>query len=381
MGTITVLYSFSGGVNGKSPRGNLIQANDGNLYGVTYGGGANADGTVFKCTLAGVVTTIASFTAATTGQFPRGSLLQANDGNLYGMTQTGGSNSDGVLFKCTLAGVLTALVTFNGAGNGASTFYGTLIQATDGNLWGTTSNGGTNGDGSLFKCTLAGVLTTLVNFNGAGNGSGILGNMVQATDGNFYGVTSAGGSSGLGTLFKCTLPGVLTTMVNFSGAANGSNPSGGLIQASCDSLLYGVTTGGGSNGDGTLYSYNLNGTLTTLVNFSGVANGSSPSGSLLAICKNVAGINTVTASSENVTLYPNPNKGEFQLEINMYELGIRNVVEVYNMLGEKVYSSTLSINHSTLSIDLGSKSPGVYLYRVLNENGSLVSGGKFIIEK
>lgn len=371
-GTITPLVSFTGAANGESPRGNLIQAKDGNLYGVTYGGGKYNDGIIFKCSLAGVLDTLASFNEAVTGQFPRGTLLQATDGNLYGMTQSGGSSNDGVLFKCTTAGVLTALVNFNGA-NGTSTFYGTLIQATDSNLYGTTSNGGTNNDGTLFQCTLTGTLTTLVSFNGAGNGSGIEGNIVEASDGNIYGVTSSGGSSNEGTLFQYTLSNMspaLNTLVNFAGA-NGSAPSGGLVLGS-DGYLYGVTQTGGSNGDGTLFQYTLgSGTpaLNTLVSFAG-ANGSDPSGSLLAVSV-ATGVNNINIS-KSINIYPNPNDGHFMIA------GLTNgmIIETYDYTGRML--SSIWVNNATMQLNLAGYPNGIYLVRVLSNNGNLVDQKKII---
>lgn len=368
-GVITVLVNFNGAANGKLPRADLIQATDGNLYGVTYGGGKYGDGVIFKCSLAGVFDTLASFNGAITGQWPRGSLLQATDGNLYGMTQGGGSSSDGVIFKCTTAGVLSALVNFTGA-NGANTFYGTLIQATDGNLYGTTSNGGVNSDGTLFKCTLAGALTTLVSFNGAGNGSGILGNIVQAGDGNLYGVTSTGGSSNDGTLFQYTLStsNVLNTLIDFTGVANGSGPAGGLTLAS-DGNLYGVTQGGGTNGVGTLFQCTTTGTLTTLVNFTAGNNGNNPSGSLVAI--SITGINNIRKSIVT-NIYPNPSNGYFT--VSGLTKGL--IVEVYDYTGRKL--SSISASDVTMQLNLANYPNGTYLVRVLLNDGSLIGENKIV---
>jgi uncharacterized repeat protein (TIGR03803 family) len=271
-GKVTVLFTFNEKLGNAT--GSLIQASDGNFYG-TASGGVKGVGAIFKCTLSGNCTIIASFDTAN-GSYPMGSLVQASDGNLYGMTSNGGSSTYyGTIFKCTLSGTLSTLVNFNKTnGSGAN---GNLIQASDGNLYGMTSSGGSSNYGTLFKCTTSGTLTTLINFNNT-NGASPYGSLIQALDGNLYGMTSAGGSSSEGTLFKCTTSGTLTTLVNFN-KTNGASPNGNLIQA-LDGNLYGMTSSGGSSSEGTLFKCTTSGTLTTLINFNKL-NGANPFGSLI----------------------------------------------------------------------------------------------------
>jgi len=275
-GKITTLHNFSGTADGANPYGSLIQATDGNLYGMTSSGGAAGYGTIFKITTSGAFTLLYSFAGGTDGRTPDGSLVQATDGNLYGMTQYGGGSNDGVIFKCTTSGTETVIATFTGT-NGQYP-NGSLIQATDGNFYGMTYEGGT-GAGNIFKCTTAGVLSDLVDFNGT-DGQYPYGSLMQATDGNLYGMTEEGGSSGLGTIFKCTTTGTLTTIVNFSGTANGSYPQGDVMQAT-DGNLYGLTAGGGLSGDGVLFKCTTSGTISTISSFTGALNGYSPYGSVI----------------------------------------------------------------------------------------------------
>src|ERR1035441_6815747 len=189
----------------------------------------------------------------------------------YGTTENNGSGSSvGTVFRVTPAGVLTTLVNFNGA-NGQYPWAG-LVLGSDRNFYGTTQTGGNSGVGTVFKMTPAGVLTTLVNFTGP-NGENPLAGLVLGSDGNFYGTTQTGGNSGVGTVFKMTPAGVLTTLVNFTGA-NGSDPWAGLVQGS-DGNFYGTTPTGGSGSNGTVFKVTPAGVLTTLVNFTG-ANGSGP---------------------------------------------------------------------------------------------------------
>jgi uncharacterized repeat protein (TIGR03803 family) len=255
-GTLKTLATFHG-TNGSYPAAGLVQANDGNLYGTASGGGSDSAGTVFKIPLGGgALKTLATF-HGTNGSGPAAGLIQATDGNLYGTTETGGSDDQGTVFKIALGGTLKTLATFHGT-NGIYPAAG-LVQA-DGNLYGTASMGGSDSAGTVFKIPLGGgTLKTLATFN-ATNGYDPLAGLIQATDGNLYGTTFSGGVNGYGTVF--TIPpagGTLTTLYSFcsqSGCTDGGNPTAGLIQAT-DGKLYGTTYNGGVNGGGTVFSLSL----------------------------------------------------------------------------------------------------------------------------
>ncbi len=211
--------------------------------------------------------------------YPQSKLIQGNDGNFYGTTEEGGSSGMGTVFKMTPAGVLTTLVNFNGT-NGSNPPAG-LVQGSEGNFYGTTYSGGTSDYGTAFQMTPAGDLTTLVNFNSI-NGRNPLAGLVQGKDGNFYGTTYQGGSSGgydgYGTVYKMTPVGTLTTLVNFN-LNNGSYPIAGLVQDLAGDF-YGTTSQGGSSGHGTVFKMTPAGILNTLVNFNST-NGSDPYAELL----------------------------------------------------------------------------------------------------
>jgi len=267
---VNVLYNFTGSNDGAAPYAGLIQGTDGNFYGTTYSDGINNQGTVFKLTPSGALTTLASFNV-TNGATPSAGLIQGSDGNFYGTTYYGGSNNDGTVFQMTPAGVLTSLVSFNNT-NGAHPYAG-LVQGSDGNFYGMTYSGGSANDGTVFMITPAGVLTTLVSFGGA-NGSNPEAALVQGNDGNFYGTTYYGGSSyvsgsnlGYGTVFMITPSGVLTTLVSFNNT-NGANPLAGLVQGS-DGNFYGTTQFGGDCdcNAGTVFQVTPAGVLTSLVSF------------------------------------------------------------------------------------------------------------------
>lgn len=161
------------------------------------------------------------------------------------------------------------LVTFQGA-NGTSPFFESLVQGADGDLYGTTEAGGTTGYGTVFELTSAGKLTTLYNFCSQSNctdGGDAIGGLLLATNGNFYGTTMAGGAFGAGTVFEITPAGKPTTLYSFAGP-DGEAPYGTLVQAS-NGNFYGTTFRGGANGDGTVFEITAAGKLTTLHNFNG----------------------------------------------------------------------------------------------------------------
>jgi uncharacterized repeat protein (TIGR03803 family) len=318
--TVSVLYSFGNSPDAQGPTAGVIQGSDGNFYGVTGYGGANNAGTVYKITPAGVETVLWSFGSGSDGSYPSASLVQGSDGNFYGTATSGGAYEHGAVFKITPSGSETVLWSFGASDSDGMLPATGLIQATDGNFYGATEYGGTsgygnifritpsgtetevvalayapdrnnyvtgliqgsdgslygmmtadssggdgNGYGSTFKLTLDGTLTTLGQFDGT-DGSLPVGKLVQASDGNFYGMTERGGSSGYGNIFKMTPSGTVSNVYAFVADIDGENPAGGLIQGS-DGNLYGVTPYGGADGNGILFQVTLSDIKTTLYNF------------------------------------------------------------------------------------------------------------------
>jgi uncharacterized repeat protein (TIGR03803 family) len=270
-GKLTNVFSFDG-PDGDYVYAGLVQDTNGDFYGTTYLGGDDNWGTVFRITPNGSLTTLQNLDL-TTGKFPWAGLIQATDGDLYGTTTEGGANNGGTVFKITPSGTLTTLFSFcvpSVCTGGLHPFSG-LVQAQDGDFYGTTFYGGTNTHGTIFKITPSGTLTTVYNFcsqsdctDGANPWSGL----IQANDGNFYGTTYYGGIGGVnggGTVFKITPSGTLTTLHAFCVhhcSEPGSNPMGGLIQAT-DGNCYGTTSTDAS----TIFKITPSGTLTTLYIF------------------------------------------------------------------------------------------------------------------
>jgi len=283
--TFKTLVSFNG-TDGTSPVfGSLVQGFDGNVYGTTSVGGANGDGTVFRMTPGGTLTTLHSFDGADGLNIFGDPVIQATNGKFYGTTEAGGAHGSGTIYEMTPTGVLTTLYSFCAKTNCADGSYPRgLVQAANGSFYGATCCGGAYGNGTLFKINAAGKLTTLYNFckqtNCADGGDPFV--PVQATDGNFYGTTYYGGANGSGVFFKVTPEGKLTTLYSFCtqpGCTDGSYPFGGLVQAS-NGDFYGTTLYGGTNNDGTVFEITPGGTLTTLYRFGG-ADGANPAASTI----------------------------------------------------------------------------------------------------
>jgi uncharacterized repeat protein (TIGR03803 family) len=252
-GTLTTLHSFSG-TDGFNPAAPMILASDGNFYGITQNGGTNGFGTIFKLTQAGTFSTLYDF-GSSDGFFLNGPLVEGPDGNFYGTAESGGANGFGTIFQVTPGGSFTTFFSFNST-DGSAPASG-LLSASDGNLYGTTYEGGSspkcpNGCGTAFKITTSGTLTTLHDFD-LTEGANPIAALIQATDGNFYGTTYGGGTANWGVVFKMTPGGTVTTLHSFQGT-DGAQPYGPVAQATSGNLYGTSTNGTGSANQGTVFA-------------------------------------------------------------------------------------------------------------------------------
>ncbi len=268
-GTLEVLYNFDGGVDGGSPYSGLTLGTGGNFYGTTGGGGANGDGTIFKITKSGILTTLYSL-ATGDGADPYAPPIQGADGNLYGTTFS-------TAYKVTPSGTFTLLASLHGQSEAP------LLQGTDGHFYGTTYDGGwrcwLGGCGTAFKMTSKGILTRVYNFGGW-DGEHPSGPLIEGSDGNFYGTTYGQSGNGGGVVFKLTRQGAFMVLHNF-GDPNYPNdgrwPYAGLVEAT-DGNFYGATTGGGTgvcnetwgSGCGVIFQITPAGAYSILYNFDGI---------------------------------------------------------------------------------------------------------------
>jgi uncharacterized repeat protein (TIGR03803 family) len=279
-GAFTVLHDFTGGADGGIPTG-LVKGRFNRFYGTTYVGGSNpfcpGCGTVFKIHSAGRLTTLFSFFGDGDGANPLGGLVLGSDREFYGTTLGGPLSVYGTVYKITAKGDVTPLWQFSGDKDGGAP-VAPPVEGSDGDFYGTTLGGPHSLNGTIFKITPAGELTPLYIFTGGSDGGGPSG-LVLGSDGNFYGTTAYGGTnvnSGFGTVFKMSPAGTLTTLHRFSGA-DGRTPFAELVQGS-DGYFYGTTEAGGTSDHGTVFRINSAGTFTTLHDFGGGPDGSTPEG-------------------------------------------------------------------------------------------------------
>jgi uncharacterized repeat protein (TIGR03803 family) len=390
----------NGAYPGFYPYGSLLQALDSSLYGMTVNGGVNGYGNIFKYNpTTGVFTDLVDF-SGTTGSYIGlngwGNLIQAYDSNLYGMTNMGGTVGDGNIFRYNpVTGVYTNLVNFTG---GSGSYIGrnptgSLLQATDSILYGMTDQGGSGVMGTLFSYNIStGTFTNLFNFTGSSGayvGFAPQSSLIQATDGNLYGMTDNGGASNYGNIFKYNpSTSTFTDLVDFTdqtGTYPGGTPLGTLLQAS-DRNLYGLAEQGGAHNYGVLFQYNITTNVyDTMLSFTGTLGdfvGQSSRGDLMEYTPASTGINQLSAISEELKVYPNPNNGQFTIQSSV--VSSQWSVQIYNVMGEKVFTETLlpqTPKGALIAIDLSTQPNGGYLYRVLNESGGLIGSGKVVIER
>ncbi|HXC05310.1 MAG TPA: choice-of-anchor tandem repeat GloVer-containing protein [Bacteroidia bacterium] len=368
-GTMKVVHTFTGSSSdGMMPYGSLIQASDGNLYGMTLGGGTNNWGVIFKCSTTGNFSVLHSFTGGSAdGEDPYGSLIQASDGNLYGMTQMGGYGG-GIIFQCTTGGVLTVLHAFKEDSTDGGAPYGSLIQGTDGKLYGMTQYGGVAGNGVIFKCSTAGNFSLLHSFRGApGDGDRPSGDLIQAGDGNFYGMSMFGGTSSQGVIFKCTPAGSVNILHNFSSGGNKAfSPGGSLIQAS-DGNLYGLAAGG-TTLQGTLIECTTGGAESTLADLSGVSHTNAfVMGNLLEYFP--AGIINHPAFNLPVTAFPNPANSAFNLSFGTVDPQ-QVTFSLMDAQGNCISNKTRFIHsQDQIPVDISMLSAGIYFLRISTDKG------------
>ena len=290
--TETILYNFTGAGDGGEPLGALVRDAKGNLYGTTYGYGANGSGTVFKVSPSGTETVLYSF-AGVDGVNPASGLALDAKGNLYGTTTAGGASGKGTVIEVTSAGAEKVLHSFTGGADGSVPYAGVVFD-TKGNLYGTTAAGGTStkcagGCGTVFEVTFAGQEKVLHSFAGGPDGAIPYAGLVLDAKGNLYGTTAVGGTStncpftpsGCGTVFRVTPGGKEKVLYSFTGGtADGAFPEAGLVIDSTGSL-YGTTVYGGPSGAGTVFRLASSGKEKVLYSFTGGADGGYSYGGLV----------------------------------------------------------------------------------------------------
>lgn len=279
----SLVYDWNSIVNGNKPTSPLIQASNGNLYGITLQNGSNFGGVLYQYNyVTGHYSKLHDF-ADPIGSLPEERVFQASNGKLYGMTGFGGAFSLGVLYQYDLnTSTYSVLADFDNTIFGGAP-HGSVIEANNGKLYGMNSHGGLYGHGVLFEYdTSTLMLTPMIDLDSTNSGLHPYGGLTLASNGLLYGMVYQGGDSNFGVLFDYDpSTNTLTKRVDFAGVSNGSYPYGNLIEAS-NGRLYGVNYEGGINNDGTLFEFNLTtNLLTKLADFNSSTIGANPKGSLI----------------------------------------------------------------------------------------------------
>jgi len=342
--------------NGEFPYGDLIMSGY-KLYGMTYGGGTNSFGNIFSVDTGGGGYKDLwdfDFGVATNGANPSGGLTQIG-GKLYGMTEQGGSNFNGNLFRIDTSGTgFKTLWSFNNAvdSNGGDP-YGNLLLSGK-NFYGFTNSGGKHGEGNVFRIDTSGSgYHDIWDFNVAGvdtNGSGCTGSPLMHK-GYLYGMTTQGAKNSDGNVFKVDTNGThFKDLADFGGVTGdcGGNPYGSL--ALIGNTVYGMTSVGGQHTDGVIFSY-----FDTTI---------------------VSGVNTIKASTGAINIYPNPNKGTFTIQSSVVSGQVS--VDIYNVLGENVYQSAISDFNASYSLSLNVPD-GVYFVSLKSEQA--IMNSRIVIQR
>jgi uncharacterized repeat protein (TIGR03803 family) len=257
--TFSVVHNFTGGSDGGGPLNGFTSDGAGNLYGTTSSGGTSNHGVVFRLNPSGVETVLYNFQDGSDGAYPQGALLRDKAGNFYGTTLGGGAAGTGTVFGISAKGKEEVLYSFAGGTDGASPEAGLALDAA-GNLYGTTTTGGANGNGTVFKLTAPKTgakwkETVLYSFGAAPDGATPVAGVGFDKAGNLYGTTSAGGTYGLGTIFQL-IPSASGWTENvlheFQDGDDGAVPFAGLISDRAGNF-YGAAGEGGTGGGGTVF--------------------------------------------------------------------------------------------------------------------------------
>ncbi|MBK8367143.1 MAG: T9SS type A sorting domain-containing protein [Bacteroidetes bacterium] len=365
---------FNRSLHGGLPNGFLIQASNGKLYGLAPFGGINDLGTLFEYDpINNVLIKKIDFSGTINGSNPLGSLIQASDGFLYGLTYGGGINNVGVLFQYDpVSNSFIKKIDFNGLNGGNP--QGSLIEASDGKLYGMTMSGGnsTLPVGVIFQFDpITNIYTKLLDLVNS-SGAQPVGSFVQAANGKLYGLTVIGGTYNKGVLFQYDPSNLTyTKKIDFDGVTTGSSPMCTLIEAS-DGNLYGVSNDGGVYGYGTLFQFNpITDVFIKKLDFDHVV-GAGP-------ISNVIEINsTVTSTKQNlnqniITLFPNPNNGSFTIDLKT-----KSQIIITNTLGETILKQSLEIGKQNLNIQ--SQSNGIYFVKITDAKG-LSTTKKIVVQK
>jgi len=389
-GKLTVLHEFTG-PDGEIPIGGLTLATNGKFYGTTSSGGDFGFGTIFSITAEGTLKKLYSFRDKKDGSVPQAAPIEGEDGDFYGVSSsctglgennsclTENANKFGAVYKITAKGKFTVLHTFNGRDGGNP--IGHLLQASDGKFYGTTLDGGAHNLGVIFRISSSGEFKVLFNFDSR-FGAGPFAALTQGSDGDLYGVTS--GENG-GTVFKLGCNGV-KILHNFAGGENGTNPVGGLVQAT-DGKFYGTNNIGPLDFvGGVIFRINPAGAFATLHKFDFTSGGSAQTTILQhtngllygeTCCGGSFGVGVFYRLNAHLRPFASflPASGHFRSTIEILGQGFKGTTRV-SFNGKRAAFKVISDTFVSANVPPGATTGFV---TVTTANGTLTSNKKFVV--
>lgn len=362
-GVLETLFSFDT-LSGYYPRTNLIPATDGKYYSNTNNGGLYNDGTLFRFDPStNLFEKLHDFNDTADGKYPVGDLFMASNGKLYGMTSGGGSlGGSGVIYSYALSGGTFAVEHEFNFSDGFSPLGCGFVEQ-NGLLYGMTFGGGSLGHGVIFTFNLStGAQNVVYNFNGA-DGSVPRGVLLKASNGLFYGITTQGGTDNDGVLFSFNPINNAYAVLHDFEESTGNQTNGSLMQAS-DGNLYGMTQGGGANNFGVIFSYNIGTGNYAKLHDCNITDGALPYGELIEY-SGITGIVKHESEESYFSVYPNPVN-----ELLFFDAAQTKeaIVCISDIAGKPVIETSL---WNTEPLDLSSLMPGTYLLRIITEEKTI----------
>jgi len=361
--------------NGSHPHGSLILASDSMFYGMTMDGGANNLGVIFQFDPINIVYTKKIDLTLSGGCSPFGGLIQAGDGYIYGLTKSGGANNLGAIFQYDIVNnIYTKKIDLDSSTG--SHPLGKMVQASNGHLYGMTKTGGANNLGVIFDYDpVNNIYTDKVDFADS-IGANPYGSLLLASDGKLYGMTESGGTNNFGVIFQYDyLTNTYIDRYNLN-ISTGSGPWGSLIQIG-NGMMYGMTSNGGYNYAGTIFSYdpiaNIYTDIYDFVNGSGVF----PIGNLIDESGIYTGIEE-EKNSDKMTLFPVLNNGIFNIVYP--SLKLKSELQLIDVAGRIVFRHELNNNETEQNINANELCNGMYFWEVVSDKG-IEGKGKMTVLK
>ena len=363
--------------SGAHPIGSMVLANNEKFYGIASSSFCGIVGVCYAYDpFSNNFSIIHNFCPGGSNAYNvKGGLTLSSDGNIYGLCYEGGTNNGGVIYKIDPStNIYTDIYSFIDS-SGYSPF-GTLVQLSDGKFYGMTNLGGLNNDGVIFCFDpINNIYTNLYSFNGIAGRNPWFGKLLKATDGKLYGMTQLGGVNNFGVIFSYDLSTNEYVDIHDFDSTHGEYPVASLIQAT-NGLFYGLTNQGGVYQGGVIFSFDIStNTYVDRYNFDDGINGALPDGELIEIPDSLLnGINSIP-NKEEITIYPNPANSTITIHSQLSILNSQLIIT--DVLGNEVYHQAIN-NSNNQTINISNLSTGVYFYQLTNNKETI--RGKFIKE-